>query len=78
MDRNWVVTATVALPEGHEEYLVAYGPAPRIYEALGHAKEAIAKKYPKEGGEGVEITGAKAGEYTEDGEWQVRLCFTAT
>lgn len=76
MNRRWTLEAYFLISEGQEKYVVVEGPAPRIYEALGQAKSAIALKYPSIPTETIEFSKAEAFERMDAGTWEVTYAVT--
>lgn len=69
MERYWHVDASFNRKEERVK-VSAYGPAPRIYEALGNAKSAIAMAYPDAEVDNIDITSAEETDFV-DKAWRV-------
>ena len=69
MNRYWHVNASFNRNEERVK-VSAYGPAPRIYEALGSAKGAIAKAYPDAEVDNIDITSVEETDFV-DKDWRV-------
>ena len=71
MEREWAIYASFNLG-GKQMYVMAFGPAPRIYEALGSAKSAIALAYRDADMESIDFTCAMEVPFEGNGKWYVR------
>lgn len=76
MNQKWVADGVFQSKSGEEIHVIAEGPAPRIYEALGNAKEAIAKAFPSEPIDTFNFSNAMSAGETEEKEWQVTFVYT--
>ena len=72
MEKYWSVRASFAR-KGERVKVTAFGPAPRIYEALGNAKCAIAMAYPDGEVDNIDILSAVGvnDDFSTDKEWRV-------